>query len=413
MADTLSTLAAGIKTYYTRDRVKQMGYKKHALFAMLPKNEKVGGNFLAHPLHIGNAQGVHNTFTGAAGRASATSTQLKQWNVYHASEYSLAEIDGKALRRVQNSPEAMLDLASQYIDGAIDSLTRRLATLAYRSGFGAVGTIGSISTNTITLANKPDAANFEVGQQVVFSQSESGHTLRNTGGTTTLTITGINVADGILTFATNVSTVTGTTAGDTVFLEGDRQDSATPARLVMTGIEGWVPQTAPTSGDSFHGVDRTAYIERLAGSRWDARGYPAEEVLTEMCSRVAAVHGTISDIFCNPKWFNQLTKSMGARVTYNEFDVEGVVGFRGVKVNGATGDVRVVPDFNCPADRVYGLNLDDLELFSTGPAIRMIDDDSNEFLRLSDADKYQVRFIFDGNLLNKQPINHINVRVTP
>lgn len=411
MGDTLTTLNAGIEVYYASDHVYDLTAQKRPFFAMLNRNEKAGGTFYAHTLLHGTQQAVNPSFTTAATRATATSTLLKQLNIYHQNMYSIAEVDGRALRRTDGSPEAMLDASKQYVDGAIDALSRRIATQVYRSGWGAVGNIGSISTNTITLANIYDAANFEVGQQVVFSATEAANTLRNTGATTTLTVSALNRSSGIITFSTNVSTVTGATTGDYIFFEGDRQDSATPARVALTGIEGWIPQTAPSSGESFNGIDRSVDAEKLAGSRLDMTNAAPEEVLVEGAGVVATNQGMIDTYLVPPRFFRNLIKAMGARVSYTDVAVNERIGFRTVVITGPTGDIKVVQDFNCPYNRVYGINMEDWELFSNGPAVRLIDDDGNKVLRASDRDAYQVRFAFDGNLVCKRPINQINIKV--
>lgn len=412
MGSTLTTLAPALTIYYSSDRIADLTYKDNPLYAMLKKKEDVGGESYVQTVLHGTTQAVNSAFTQAQTRAGATNPLLKRYTVTHIPLYSLAQIDGRALRRTDGTNSAMLDVAKTFMDDAIGGLTRRLATQVYRSGWGSVGNIGSISTNTITLAAIEDAANFEIGHQVVFSASEAANTLRNTGATTTLTVSGVNRDSGIITFLTNVSTVTGATAGDFIFFEGDRQDSATPTRQAITGLEGWIPQTTPAASENFFGVDRSVDTNRLAGSRWDATGVPAEEVVIEAAYRVSRYGGSITDIFCNPSFYRQLIKSMGARVQYVTSEVNERIGFRSVMVVGTNSDVRVTSDFNCPVNRMFGTNLEKWKLFSTGPAVRPLNEDGQEFLRQASADSYEVRFGFEGNMACSSPRDNINVKLS-
>lgn len=409
--DTITTLAAGLKVLYASDQVQSQTAENRPLFGMIRKRTNQGGSSYDYTLQHEDQQGVGVDFQTAQAGAAASATQLKRVSVLHRNIYSIAQIDGVALRRLANKSESMIDMGKKSFDGAINVLGGRLSQLLYRGGWGDIAQVGSISTNTITLLDKTTAVLFHVGQRVVFSSTQAASTLRNTGGTTTLTISAVNRSSGILTFTTNVSTVTGTSANDYIFFVGDRQDSATPARLTITGLEGWCPQTAPTTGDSFWGIDRSVDVERLAGSRADLTGTPAEEVVQQAASIVQTNGGKIDTYFVPPAFMLRLQQSMGSKLEFDRVKIDERIGYRRVTVTGPTNDIQIFSDAACPANRIFGVWLDDLEFFSCGDTIQLIDDDGNSMLRQTGADVYEARFNCDGNLAVANPVNMINVKI--
>ncbi len=99
---------------------------------------------------------------------------------------------------------------------------------------------------------------------------------------------------GKVTFTANVSTLSDVAAGDFVFNSGDRQDSAAAVPIVPIGLAGFLPLTAPTSGDSVFGsgVDRSVDSDYLAGVRLDCRGLGVTESIDETLARLDETDGT-------------------------------------------------------------------------------------------------------------------------
>jgi hypothetical protein len=80
-------------------------------------------------------------------------------------------------------------------------------------------------------------------------------------------------------------------------------------------------------------------------------------------------------------------------------------------VNGPRGPIKVIPDQNCPSDRVFGVQMNTWKLGSVGKAVRVINTDGLTMLRVTDADSVQVRYGFYGNLACKAPGFSIVVKV--
>lgn len=406
MALDMTSFDAALKEYYTDDAVENMVYKENPLLALMPKMEEFYGRNLPVPILFGNPQGRSATFTRAQTRGQLSNSQVEQFTLTRVSDYGIATIQNEVMEASKNDAGAFLEAATTEIDGIINSVTRSLAIAQYKSGFGDVGVIGSISSATITLATIEDVTNFEVGQELDLSSSLSGATLRAYGSSGNgLIVTGVNRATGVLTFGFNVTDATNgiptATAADFIFVRGDRQNSATPSRLKLAGLDAWLPYTTPSS-TSFFGVDRTVDPTRLAGQRIDGTAQPIEEALIQGAVSCAREGGNPDYCFLNFTKYSDLEKALGAKVQYVDLKV-GEIGFRGIRINGPKGEIKVVPDQNCPLNRAYLLQMNTWKHYSLGKAVRVIDTDGLKMLRQASADGVEVRYGYYANMGCRAP----------
>lgn len=397
MALDLTSFDSALKEHYTNEAVENMVYKDNPFLALVKKYEKFGGKQAPVPLLYGNPQGRSATFTQAQARGAVTSSKLEDFVIKRVKDYSIATIDNETLEASKGDANAFMEAATTEVDGAIHSLTRSLAIALYRDGFGSIGTVANsgFATTVLTLAHPGDVTNFEVGQQIVFSESAGGHVLRDSGDF--LEVVGVNRSAGTLTTNANLSGVSGIATGDHIFVRGDREDSATPARLKVSGLDAWLPLVDPTSA-LFFGVDRTKDVTRLGGVRHDGSAQPIEEALIDLASKVAREGGRPDHCFLSFEKYAELEKSLGSKVQYVDLKLENAyVAFRGVIINGPRGSIKCIPDANCPSDRAYMLQLSTWQLMSLGKAVRVIDTDGLSMLRQATADGVEVRY---GSYLN-------------
>jgi hypothetical protein len=253
------------------------------------------------------------------------------------------------------------------------------------------------------------------GMQLAFSASKAGAVLDSSS---VVTVTGVDEDANVVTTDTTLSGMTTALAtGHYVFRYGDRQNSATPSRIALTGFGGWIPPSGsrPSASESFFGVDRSVLPTRLAGQYWSA-GTPApEEVMIEMCHRVTRRGHGLTHAFVPPAFYRALVKQMQGRVTIPIVDVMATqkIGFRGVQIVNADAEFVVIPDVYCPADTIVGVDIDTWKLGSAGPAVQLLDEDELKLMRVNNADEYEVRFGFTGNLVCTNPAANINVTITP
>jgi len=148
------------------------------------------------------------------------------------------------------------------IDGVMRSVGDSISRNLYRDGSGAIGRINnsSFSTTALDLVTDMDSLNFEVGMVLQVSGTKSGGSVRS--GTLTVSAVNRGSSSNQITMSGNLSGWSSVAQNDYIYQSGD-YDGA------LTGLEGWLPATAPTSGDSFFGEDRSDDVSRLAGQRYD------------------------------------------------------------------------------------------------------------------------------------------------
>lgn len=429
MALDMTSFANALKQHYTDYEVENMVYQDNPLLAMIPKKEDAGGLNIPVPVEYANPQGRSASFSIAQGRSTASNSQIGQFLLTRKQDYAVATIANEAILASESNTDAFMEAATTEIDGAINTLKRSVATKMYKTGFGDVGQIGVVgtgaanftpniigaatfvlTTSQLGLLNANDVVNFEVGQVLIFSSTLSASNLRNSGGTTTLTVSAVDRTNGILTFTTTVATVTGIAANDYIFNNGDRQDSATPVAQAISGLEAWVPATPPSGSDSFFGQNRSVDATRLAGVRLNGAGGNPEEVLVEGAARVGREGYALSHYFCSFDFYSRLEKTLGSKVQYLELKT-GDIAFTGIRVNGPRGPISVVADVNCPANRVFGLTLKYWTLYSIGKVPRVIETDGLQMIRQSAADGVEVRYGYYAQMGCRAPGSNVNIQV--
>lgn len=411
MSLDMTSFDAALKEHYTDDRVENMVYMDNPLLALMPKMEDFGGRNLPVPIIWGNPQNRSATFSKAI--AGTTTSKIDAFTLTRVKDYSVAQIDNETLEASKGNSNAFMEAATTEIDGCINSLTRSLAVKMYRSGFGDVGQLAatsSVTTTTLTLSEPNDVTNFEVGQVLCFSATQGSSVLRDAGDV--VQVVAVNRSTGVLTVSPALSNIAGLAVGDFIFLDGDRQNSATPVPIAVSGLEAWVPATAPGSAP-FFGVDRSVDPSRLGGQRLDGTAMPIEEALITGASLVAREGGKLGHFLLDYAQFAELEKALGTKVQYIDLKINAEIGFRGIVVNGPRGPIKVIPDQNCQANRAWGLQLDTWKLYSLGKAVRVIDTDGLQMLRQASADGVEVRYGFYGNVGCRAPGFNINIQLAP
>lgn len=395
-----------LKEHYTGDKVENLVYQDNPLLALMPKSTEGFGKYIPVPVIYGTGGRRSATFSQAQTRGGSVSTNGVSFQLTPISDYAVATVDGMLIATAKGNPNAFMESVTTEIDSTITELKNSLGRDIYRSGWGSIGVIASISTATITFATPSDVNHFEKGLQVVFSESESSDDLRNDGAG--LIVDTIDRDAGTVTFTAALSTETGTLVGDYIFVKGDRQDSATPTRRKVAGLEAWLPADAPAASESFFNVDRSEDATRLAGLRYaPTAGTPINTILCNAATRVQVQEGRLSHFFMHPNKMNELVQSLDSKVHYVDMQV-ATVGFRAVEILTPAGTVKVLADRNCPENKVYGLDMSTWKIYSGGALVRPLDEDSvGSMLRQSTADGYEIRYGYYAQVGCKAPGRNI------
>lgn len=384
--ETVSTFTPLLREYYTNDTIQDATYATNALLALVAKMTDFQGKNLPLPIIFGNPQG------GSADLATAVtnkgSSQTQEFALTRVSDYSLASIGREVIKASQGMKGAALEAAKVNIDGAIRTAVRSLAIAMYRSGTGAIGQISAASnvgTATITLADINSITNFET--KMVLQLSATDGSAARTGS---VTITALDRGAGTITLGGNwTAGIAAAAAGDFIYRQGDINKK-------LSGLNSWLPKTAPTvgGGDSQFTVDRSSDPVRLAGVRHDGTAQSIEEALMDGQSKVAREGGVPTHCFLNNVQYRQLLKSLTSKVHYipTKAEANARIAFSGIQIEGDAGPIKVIPDFNCPSQVAYILQLDTWKLYSLDEAPHIFDKDNDqEMLRESTTDGYELR----------------------
>jgi hypothetical protein len=247
----LGAANAALKELYDDQKIANLVYKNNPFLAMVPKMEEFGGKYMPIPLIVNTSQGRSATFSSA--QTNQTAATVESFALTRTANYSIAQIDNQTMLASKTDKMAFINGATVVIDGAIRALTNSLATQIFRSGTGAIGTIGSWNsvTGVVTLSNPSDIVNFEVNMTVETRSPASPYPLTSTAQAY---IIAVNRTAGTFTVSGSMGGTAGfawgPSVGDTVNVVGD-------FNLAMKGLGAWIPTVSPTTGDSFFGVDRS------------------------------------------------------------------------------------------------------------------------------------------------------------
>ena len=398
--DTTSADAA-LKQVYKGKNFQLSVYDRRPIIGLLPKDETFFGRNMPLVNYYGNPASASASFSNA--QANTTAASMEDYLLTRINMHSVAHIDGEALDAMSNNSGAFLTAMKVQVDGARRALADRLESLAPRSQTGALGQISSgsnVSTDTITLANTNDHVNFEVGMEIVASTADGG-ALRNSGASTTLQK--VNRRDGKLTTdeAAWDTTITAIATTDYLYVEGDAQNNGTAA--VTAGLQSWLPATAPSSGESFFGVDRSVDT-RLYGNYYDGSSDLIENALIIGASLAANEGGKPDCALLSHVKYRVLSQELGSKAEYtvNASGAGGKrvadVGYDAIKVHGDAGVIDVVAANKCPSDKAFILEKETWAYGSIGPLVKFNLVGGRMLRDRESADGVETRLVHRGNI---------------
>lgn len=391
----LTAMNAALKELYDGQVVENLVYADNPFLAMVRKRTDFGGKYKPIPIITGVSQGRSATF--ATAQTNQSSAQIQSFLLTRKSDYSIATIDNQTMLASRTDKMSFLEGAKLVVDAAIRSITNSLASALFRSGTGSIGKISGISTGVITLTNASDVVQFERNMVLQANATDGGGSPRaalgyviavdRTAGTVTVASSGLGGS---------AATPSGWTTNDFLLVQGDNNAK-------LSGLAAWLPTTAPTTGDSFYGVDRSVDVVRLSGVRYDGSAQSIEEALIDASSLLAREGGRPDTALTTYASYAALEKSLGSKVQY--VDVKsGEIGFRGIVINGANSMIKVFPDRNQLAQTCHLLQMDTWTLESLGDAPQILRyGDGLEYLRVSNADAGEVRVGYYANLATNAP----------
>jgi len=364
----MTAYAAALKRMYPQKKIENATFRKNVLYAMLPKDTNVGGESWTRAVHYEDIASGSATFSVA--QANKSASKKVAFRMTAVEDYSLASIKGKVWRASQGNTKALLQVTKSEVDSAFNVQKRRCGIHSYRDGTGYVGRLASssgISTTSLKLATRSDINNFGKGQKIVACSSTTGSVRADVA-----TIASVNRRADATTHITTSEDMSAKADAwansDYLFFEGDAQNGASNDHKVVDGLAAWLPTTAPTSGESHFGVDRSVDVVRLAGNDIDATGMTIEEAIIEAATECTEQGGEPDMVVLPFLLWKQLGLELGSKKEYDDVKQAGI-------------------NF-----RSYVLTKRTWSFDSIGPHPGILDlDDVGRFLRESTDDAYELR----------------------
>lgn len=383
MTATTINMAAILKTIFPSGLPKDATYKDNPLLALMPKATDFYGEDAKAPLKYAPNAGRSSTF--ATAQNNSTNVKNVAFRYTRVSDYAVARITNELILASKNNSGAFVSALKQEIDSAQLNVSNSAAQAVYGNGSGVIGQLSASTTlasTTIILRNIEDVVFFEVDYKLKLSATNGGGSVR----TGVLTVVAVDRENGLITVDQNISTgISAATVNDYISIEGDYDKK-------MKGLAAWIPATAPTTGDNFFGVDRSVDVTRLAGFRGDLSSLPIEEALIQGGMKIGRDGGRVDHVFMSFQRYGDLTKALGSKVQYVDVMAKDAnIGFQGVKVNLGKSIATVIPDRNCPDNKMAMLQLDSWKLHSLEGMPMILDMDGLKMLRVSNDDAAEIR----------------------
>lgn len=412
MAVTNTTFDKLLKYLYSTREVQNAVYEDNPLLALMPKNGGFVGRSIIHALNYRNSQARSAAFATAQGRAAVNGasaapggdqgfSEAINFIVTRVKNYGVYTLDQETILASKSDKGAFIDAVTHEVDGALQTLNNDMGRDVYGDGSGSLGQLTNVSGTTFTVGEA--ITQIEKGMELVVSTgSTKTAALRNSA--TGCYVTSVNRSAG--TFTVNANTDTAAT-GDWLFIKADRQAGAITAHsqyLKMSGLDAWNPVTAPSSGESFFGADRSPDVTRLSGHRLDISALqPEEGYITALAALAREASGKPSHIFSSFTDEKNLKLALGSRVD-SAYTQVGDIGFESIRLRGPKGTVMVFADRNAPVGYGRILTLNTWELKHLGDLINKGDAAGDGGMaREYQADRFEGRMSFYGNIICHKP----------
>jgi hypothetical protein len=384
--------------------IVEIDYKKAKTLALLRKEkgtlvEAPFGYGFKIPIKYSNPQAGSATYATGYAQASTEKTRYTNWFLTPGELFQFARVSGSLIRRSQGVGSFVKAIVSE-IENTKTAMTRMCEMYLDGDGYGALGQIGSISTSTVstvTLAYPWQARFFEIGMSVVAADSNAASALKYPTAGKAAKITARDTGAGTLTFDSDMTTTAGTAwaADDYLFRYGDHEDDSTPERLIPCGFAGFIPDTAALRSTSFFNVDQTL-TERLGGlRRTGSQSGSLEEALLDMSADIDAAGGTTTHCVLGSSTHAKLAKTLLNKVYMDMEDMDGVkLGFKGIVIQGASGDFLVYSDSAFAEGRARLFDVEDIGIQHTGDDLCFIDQTDGLMVReIAGSDDWGARVV--------------------
>ena len=404
MTATVSGSQAALKVLYPNGELPKSINEMFVTLKRVKKETDFVGELAYVPIQNANPQGSSADF--ATAQANIQQGNYLRMALTRVTHHGVARVTGEAAEAAVKSEGALVDLWDNETRGIATTEMSVLSTYLFGTGDGVLAqTLSGVSGTTVTLVSTANMNYFELGMTLrVVSATGTSPTVRTEASRAV--VTGIDHRNRTLTFASALSThATSATNGDYLVRSGDQSGSSS---TVITGLDAYI--AGGTSPAALFGLTRSADPVRLAGQNIDYSRWAMEDAVVDASAQVGFQGiGYPGVLVANNIDVANMKKSLGAKIIYNDGGGKAKHSFSGIAIDGESGPIEILADPFCPRNKAFLLKLDAFSLFSLKAAPHLNKFDGMDFMRRPDADAFEVRFVFYGNVKCKNPGPHVKL----
>jgi len=383
----LTAAANYLKNRFHPKKINDLSYDGSPLFAMLPKKTDFGSNDLKVPVSYADLRGRSCNFAVAQSNKEGSSTEA--FTITTKKDYALFSVDGQVVKQSRGDLNAWLPALEKEAESAQRALSRSTSWAVYRDSVGSIATMASDSSTNMTLGNRADIQNFEVGMTLQLVDPASTTSARDGK----VKVTAVYRDNGIITTNTAVATAIAAQADDDLIVpEGDLNNR-------ITGLTGWIEDVASNTSSNIFGVNAQVDDVRLGGIKFDASGMNVLEAIIDASARAGENGARPNKMFVNFDKWRELCNYLGSTVVRTQGtswvgagQPKADVGFEGIKIHGPSSVIEIYADRHCQPSTGWMLQMDSWCLHSTGGVPMLLEEDGQSILREATDDAYEGRW---------------------
>ena len=406
MTATVAGSQAALKVLYPNGELPKSINEMFNVLKTIKKETEFVGELAYVPIQNANPQGSSADFPTA--QANIQQGNYLRSALTRVTHHGVARVTGEAAEAAVKSEGALVDLWDNETRGIATTEMSTLATYLYGTGDATLGQILSgQGTTVLTLGPSTNMNYFELGM-TVRAVSALGFSPTVRVEASRAIVTGIDRRNRTLTFSAAFTTLaTNANAGDWLVRSGDQSGAAS---TVITGFGGYLPGgTAPST---LFGLPRSQDPVRLSAQAIDYTGWAVEDAIVDASAQVGFQGiGYPTKLCINNIDVANMKKSLASKIIYDRNSSDKAKhSFSGITIEGEAGPIEIVADPFAPRNKAFLIKQDVFSLFSLKAAPHLNKFDGMDFMRRPDADAYEVRFVFYGNLKCKNPGPHIQLQ---
>ncbi len=416
-----------LKELYERYTPVNLTYQDNLFMAMVPKDESFYGASLPIVQQYTNPQNTSSDFTVARLASQSrnygkSNSEITRFAISRKRKYSFCGLDAETWLATKSDMGAFLDAANNEYSATMIGHMQQLNSELFLDGTGCLSQIALAAEVAVppapaaqqqyqfTLVEPADCRRFELNMRVVTGDKggtgtsvrlyKSDATFQASAGQAPNagTIIGIDRSNGILTVVFDTPfTAVPNFSNQFIGIFGTMIFGAKPDGVsggAVSGLNAWLPITAPSSTDSFYGINRSADSDRLSGVRIAFSGGASVLEAAIELERAVRTNGGRPDYFwLNPIKMASLRKSLLNNVLYENVDLGGEsnISFKALVLPTDYGQIRVMADPNIDVNKGYMLSMSTWKLYSLGAVGSIVDEDGLTYLRQADNDGVEFR----------------------